>query len=64
MLEEHNYLILTSFYVPKLKYSNHARNHALLHYTESLKHNDIKTFCEMCNFSTRTMYLATNCDIH
>ena len=46
MLEEHNFLILTSEPVPKLRYRAHARKYTpLLHCTESLKRNDIEQFC-------------------
>ena len=42
MLEEHNYLIITSSQVPKLRYSAHARKYKPVFYcTESLKHDDI-----------------------
>ena len=46
ILKEHNCLILTSYHVLKLWYGVHAPNDKhLLPCTESLKHNDIDTFC-------------------
>ena len=43
MPEEHNYLILTSYHVPKVRYRAHGPKwKPLLHYTESLESDDIK----------------------
>ena len=46
MLEVHNCLILKHQHVSKPRYSTQARKHkSLLRCLESLKRNDIKTFC-------------------
>ena len=46
MFEEHKCLILTPQFVPVLRYSFHAQKYKpFLRWTESLKHNDIETFC-------------------
>ena len=45
MSEEHNCLILTSYQVPKLRYRSYNKIYKpLLHCTESLKCDDIKSF--------------------
>ena len=42
---EHNCLILTVWYVAKLRYRGHARKYKpLLHGTESVKRNNTETF--------------------